>query len=192
MANVGANALEGSTVSQRTAVLVANHRAFLRYLERRLGSRATAEDLLQDAFVRNLDRLDALPEEKLVPWFYRVLRNALIDHVRRRDVADRALAAFATEAEARGAVPDDLRGEICACVGRLARTLKPEYANALQAIDIEDVPVKKFAEDNGLSAANAGVRVFRARQALRRRVTASCGTCAEHGCLDCSCGKPVR
>jgi len=83
-----------------------------------------------------------------------------------------------------------LHGEICACVGRLARTLKPEYTEALQAIDLDGVPVKTFAANKGLSAANAGARVFRARQALRRRVTESCGTCAEHGCLDCSCGKP--
>ena len=31
------------------------------------------------------------------------------------------------------------------------------------------------------------VRVFRAREALRRQVAASCGTCAEHGCIACTC-----
>ncbi len=80
--------------------------------------------------------------------------------------------------------------EICACVGRLAQTLKPEYASALQAVDVEDTPVKAFAEASGLTPSNAGVRLFRAREALRRQVAASCGTCAEHGCVDCSCGKP--
>jgi hypothetical protein len=29
-----------------------------------------------------------------------------------------------------------------------------------------------------------------ARQALKKRVTESCGTCAEHGCMNCTC-KPV-
>jgi DNA-directed RNA polymerase specialized sigma24 family protein len=42
-------------------VLVQNHRAFLRFLERRVGDRALAEDLLQDAFTRNLDRLSDVP-----------------------------------------------------------------------------------------------------------------------------------
>jgi RNA polymerase sigma-70 factor (ECF subfamily) len=69
-------------------------------------------------------------------------------------------------------------------------TLKPEYAEALQRIDVEGMPVKAFAEDQGISASNAGVRVFRAREALRRQVVRSCGTCAEHGCVDCTCGKP--
>jgi RNA polymerase sigma-70 factor (ECF subfamily) len=50
--------------------------------------------------------------------------------------------------------------------------------------------VKTFAAEHGLSASNAGVRVFRAREALKQRLMESCGTCAEHGCLDCSCGRP--
>ena len=171
------------------AVLVDNHRAFVRYLQRRIGSREVAEDILQDAFARNLDRLDAVPGEALVPWFYRVLRNALIDRIRRRGTEERALAAFAQEVEAAEAAPPELAGEICACVGRLARSLKPAYATALQAVDVDGTPVKAFAEAAGLTASNAGVRLFRAREALKRRVTESCGTCAEHGCLDCFCRK---
>jgi RNA polymerase sigma-70 factor (ECF subfamily) len=172
------------------AMLVENHRAFLRFLERRVGDRALAEDLLQDAFVRSLDRLSSLPGEGLVPWFYRVLRNAAIDLHRRRGAEARALEAFAREMADAAAPPEDLRREICACVVRLAETLKPEYAEALRVVDVGDTSVKAFAEGSGLTTSNAGVRVHRARQALRRQVAASCGTCADHGCLDCSCGKP--
>jgi RNA polymerase sigma factor (sigma-70 family) len=169
-------------------VLVENHRAFLGFLERRVGDRALAEDLLQDAFTRNLDRLSDLPDEALVPWFYKVLRNAAIDRHRRNGAEERALAAF-TQELADAAQPDEeFHREICACVGRLANTLKPEYAEVLRAVDVEETPVKAFAEAAGLTASNAGVRLFRAREALRKEVTASCGTCAEHGCLDCSCG----
>ena len=81
----------------------------------------------------------------------------------------------------------ELEAEICACVSRLAATLKPEYAEALEAIEVAGTPVKTFAEQKGLSSSNAGVRVFRAREALKKRVTESCGTCAEHGCLNCTC-----
>lgn len=170
-------------------VLVENHRAFLRFLERRVGDRGLAEDLLQDAFTRNLDRLFDVPDEGLVPWFYRVLRNAAIDRHRRKGAEERALAAFTQELAA--AQPaNDLHREICACIGRLAKTLKPEYADVLQAVDVDDTPVKAFANATGLTASNAGVRLFRAREALRRQVAASCGTCAEHGCVDCSCGNP--
>ena len=169
-------------------VLVDNHRAFLRFLEKRVGDRALAEDLLQDAFARNLDRVSEVPDEGLVPWFYRVLRNAAIDRHRRREAEERALAAFTQELESAQPSPEVHR-EICACIGRLANTLKPEYAEAIRAVDIDDTPVKAFAEKAGLTTTNAGVRLFRAREALRKQVTASCGTCADHGCVDCSCGR---
>jgi len=179
----------GAADRDAAVLLVENHRAFLRYLERWVGDRALAEDLLQDAFVRNLDRLSSVPDEALVPWFYRVLRNAAIDRHRRQGAGGRGLAALARELADAKVPSADMRQEICACVGRLARSLKPEYAEALQAVDVDEMPVKAFAEASGLTASNAGVRLFRAREALRRQVTASCGTCAEHGCVDCSCGK---
>lgn len=170
------------------AVLLENHRAFLRYLEQRVGDRALAEDILQDAFARVVDRPDQAPaDEGVVPWFYRTLRNAAIDHFRRRNTADRALEAFARELETGTAPAPDLEREICACITRLASTLKPEYAEALQEIDVEGVPVKAFAAEHGLTASNAGVRVFRAREALKKRLLECCRTCAEHGCLDCTC-----
>ena len=167
-------------------LLVANHREFLRYVERRVDSRATAEEILQDAFVRGLDRSDEI-RESVVGWFYRVLRNAVIDHQRRKASADRRLEEFASELESSGADHEEAARVACACVARLADTLKPEYADALRRIEVENVPVKDYAEANGISASNAGVRIFRAREALRKQVARSCGTCAAHGCLDCSC-----
>jgi RNA polymerase sigma factor (sigma-70 family) len=170
------------------AVLVENQRAFLRYLERRVGDRALAEDILQDAFAKVMARPEQAPgDEAIVPWFYRTLRNAAIDQFRRRGAADRAVEAFARELETHEAPTAELENEICACVSRLAATLKPEYAEALQSIEIRGTPVKTFAQDKGLSASNAAVRVFRAREALKKRVAESCGVCAEHGCMNCTC-----
>jgi RNA polymerase sigma factor (sigma-70 family) len=169
-------------------ILLENHRAFLKYLERRVGNRELAEDILQDAFAKIAERPEQTPsDEGVVPWFYRTLRNAAIDQFRRRGTASRAIEAFARELESHAAPELELEAEICACVARLASTLKPEYAEALQAIDVQGTPVKAFAEQRGLSASNAGVRVFRAREALKKRVAESCGTCAEHGCRNCTC-----
>jgi RNA polymerase sigma factor (sigma-70 family) len=170
------------------ATLLENHRAFLRYLERRVGDRTLAEDILQDAFAKVVARPEQAPaDEAIVPWFYRTLRNAAIDQFRRRGAADRAHEAFARELDAHEAPASEIETEICACVSRLAATLKPEYAEALEAIEIAGTPVKAFAEQKGLSASNAAVRVFRAREALKKRLTESCGTCAEHGCMNCTC-----
>jgi RNA polymerase sigma-70 factor (ECF subfamily) len=182
----------GESINQHTpaplAALLENHRAFLAFLERRVGDRGLAEDILQDAFAKVIDRPDQAPaDEGIVPWFYRALRNAAIDRFRRRGAADRALEAFARELDTQAAPEPEMEAEICACVTRLAGTLKPEYAEALQAIDVSGMAVKEFASRHGLSASNAGVRVFRAREALKKRVVESCGTCAEHGCLNCTC-----
>ena len=170
--------------------LVANHRAFLGFLERRVGSRAEAEDLLQEAFVKGIDRAEPLrDDESVVAWFYRVLRNAVIDRQRRRGAADRALAAFAREVGDESVPPPDVRDAVCQCVRTLATTLKSEYAEALQRVELDGLSVQGFASEAGIAPNNAAVRVHRARAALRKQVMASCGTCAEHGCRDCTCGR---
>lgn len=173
--------------------LVENHRAFLGFLERHVRDRSVAEDILQDAFTRVAARPDLLPpDEALVPWFYRALRNATIDRYRRDAASRRALETLAREFEGHEAEHPELEREVCACVARLAATLKPEYAEVLRAVEVEGQSVKDFAERRGLSASNAGVRLLRARRALKRQVVVSCATCAEHGCLDCSCGAPGK
>src|SRR5688572_30162136 len=180
--------MDAADTSAPIATLLENHRAFLRYLERRVGDRALAEDILQEAFAKVVARPDRTPaDEAVVPWFYRTLRNAAIDQFRRRGATVRAYEAFARELEMHETPSAEMEAEICACVSRLAATLKPQYAEALQAIEVAGLPVKAFAEQQGLSASNAAVRAFRAREALKKRVSESCGTCAEHGCVDCTC-----
>ena len=175
-------------------VLVDNHRRFLAFLERRVGSREAAEDILQDAFVRGLARAETVRDgEAIIPWFYRLLRNALVDHYRRRGAEDRALAYAAGMADEAVAGPDEaLRDEVCACVSELVETLKPKYAAAIRRVDLEGTTVAAFADELGITANNAAVRLHRAHQALRRQLILSCGTCATHGCLDCDCGGSGR
>jgi len=170
--------------------LVENHREFLSFLERRVGDRATAEDILQDAFVRSIDRVEALGDEESVrTWFYRVLRNAVIDHHRRGGTSAKALEALARELEGAAEEPE-LADAICGCVRRLADTLKPEYAEAIRRVEVEGMQVKAWAAEAGITPNNAAVRLHRAREALRRQVLASCGSCAIHGCVDCTCSHP--
>jgi RNA polymerase sigma-70 factor (ECF subfamily) len=169
---------------QVAEALVANHREFLAFVQRRVGNRALAEEIVQDAFVRSLDKLDTV-RDTAVGWFYRVLRNAIIDHHRRTAAAGRREDAFAKE---QGEVDEELQRVACKCVAQLAETLKPEYAAALKRIEVDGVSVKDYAGEAGISSNNAGVRIFRARDALRKQVERACGTCATHGCLDCTCG----
>jgi RNA polymerase sigma-70 factor (ECF subfamily) len=171
--------------------LVDNHARFLAFLQRRVASREEAEDILQSAFVRSLERGATLrSEESATAWFYRLLRNALVDHYRRRDVEKRALAELRTASEP--AEDADLLRAVCECVASLAETLKPEYALALRRVEVEGASLRVFADEQGITPNNAGVRLHRARLALRRQLVKSCGTCATHGCLDCPCGSGPR
>jgi RNA polymerase sigma-70 factor (ECF subfamily) len=175
-------------------VLLGNHARFIAFLERRVGSRDVAEDILQEAFVRGLGHADALESaESATAWFYRVLRNAIVDHHRREGTRQRALVGLAAQSETEAPGPDEeLETVACACVMSLVDTLKPEYGAAIRHVDLEGQSVRGFAEEAGITPSNAGVRLHRARAALRRQLARSCGTCLEHGCFDCQCGGPAR
>jgi RNA polymerase sigma-70 factor (ECF subfamily) len=169
--------------------LLASHREFLAFLEARLPDRATAEEVLQTAFVRTLDRGEPVRDpESSVAWFYRLLRNALTDYYRRRGAEARALEKQG--AEAPRATEPELQAVVCSCLHRLLPTLDPTYAAILSRVDFEDASLQTVATELGITRNNATVRLHRARQALNRALEKSCGTCAEHGCLDCSCGGP--
>jgi RNA polymerase sigma factor (sigma-70 family) len=180
---------EVATTPEAIQVLVDNHRRFLAFLERRVGSREDAEDILQEAFVRGLDKVqDVRDQESVIAWFYRLLRNAVVDYYRRRGAEGRALEWIAARSdEVVEPLDESLFDDVCACLGSLMDTLKPEYAEVLRSVELEGLAVREYADRVGITPNNAGVRVHRAREALRRQVVRACGSCAEHGCLACSC-----
>jgi RNA polymerase sigma factor (sigma-70 family) len=168
---------------------VDNHARFLAFLERRVESRDVAEDILQEAFVRSLDRADSIRSaDSAIAWFYRMLRNAITDHYRRQHSQGRALDRFAAETESsEAAIDQDLEAVVCQCVVSLVGTLKPEYETALRRVELDGMSVRGYAEEAGITAGNAGVRLHRAREALRQQLARCCGTCLTHGCFDCQC-----
>ena len=174
------------------AQMVARHREFVAFVERRVGDRAMAEDIVQEAFVKGLTKGGELREQESArAWFYRVLRHAIVDRHRRAGTARARLDELAGELERaaaeRGSATDQ---EVCRCLEPLVGELPPDQAAALRRIELDGVAVKDFAAEAGIGESNAGVRVFRARRALRELVTRACGTCAAHGCFDCTCGRP--
>ncbi len=180
----------GQPVIDRDAALriLAAHRAeFVAFAAARLDSRGTAEDLVQDALARGVERVGELRAgDAVLGWFHAILRNAITDHHRRRAASARAVARLASE-------PDDVaevRGRPCQCVSHLAAALGPDQAQALQRIEVDGVPVADLAREAGIAPGTAAVRVHRARKALRRKVMATCGVCAEAGCTDCTCDQP--
>ena len=107
------------------AVLAENHRRFLTFLARRVPTREIAEDILQGAFVRGLTRAPALATtESVMAWFYRVLRNAIVDHYRRAGAESRAMERYDAEIDDAVAPLDtELLDVLCGCVRSLVTTL---------------------------------------------------------------------
>ncbi|PRQ03918.1 RNA polymerase sigma factor [Enhygromyxa salina] len=169
--------------------LVAMRDEFLAFVLGRVGDRALAEDILQDAFAKSVERLSSLRQpESATAWFYRVLRNASAESYRRRDAKQRALDTVAAQtAVAFEQLALDEVAVGCRCVGRVADSLTPNYATALTRIEVDGLSVKDFAAEQGITPNNAAVRVHRARAALARELAECCGACASLGCGDCTC-----
>ncbi len=169
--------------------LIHHRQRFLAFLVPRVGSIEAAEEVLQAALLKGMEREGGLRhEERAVAWFYRLLRNALIDRHRRKAREERALSGLAEEAPLSSADAEELERTVCACVVALSDTLKPEYAEALRTVDLQGQNLDTFARAAGISHTNAKVRLHRARQALGRRLEQSCGpSCCRRGCVDCPC-----
>lgn len=177
-----------SPTADFVAAAVARERErYLSFVRRRVSTEEAAEDILQEATIRGLERAHTLRQQLAFEgWFFRILRNAIIDFRRRSSVETRGKQAFSGEAEDR-AEAQEREVHPCACVVPLLSELKDEYREVLHRVEIEQQKVRDFAEQEGISPSNAGVRVHRARAALKKQVETTCGSCAAAGCHDCCC-----
>jgi len=176
--------------SPQLAEILARRTEFLGFLSARVHDSAIAEDILQAAYIKTLEKSEQIRSaESVTAWFYRLLRNALIDHYRRNAARTRAHEEFAAEAPSSYEV--EFEANLCGCVGGVIQTLKPEYRNALEQVDLGGASVAEFAQAEGTTPNNASVRLHRARRAAAKKLTQICGACAEHKCLDCTCKRKV-
>ena len=174
--------------TSRTTFLVQQHARFLAFLERRLGNRAEAEDVLQSAYMKALTEIeDVREDDKVIAWFYRLLRNLLADRQQHHAATVRLRERLLRETPQMIETDETLSHTVCQCVLDLTRLLKPEYREVLQRVELEDTSLGGAAQALGITPNNASVRLHRARRALHTLLMQMCGTCAEHGCLDCAC-----
>lgn len=180
-----------SDATQLARALHAHRDAFKAFLAARVGSAAEAEDLLQNGLAKAVQRAgDVRDDEKIVAWFYQLLRHSLVDHYRAKGAARRRDDALGTLIAALG---DDtapaavLEKQLCTCLGGVVDTLKPLHAELLRRVDLDGESVQDAAHALKISANNASVTLHRARQELRTRLASFCGDCADGACLDCDC-----
>ena len=187
-ADMPINKLESISVSSDATLkrIVAHHSKFLSFLASRVEDKAVAEDILQSAYIKAIEHGSAIREdESTVAWFYRILRNAIADHYRKGSAQSRAHETYSAELPI--SYEPETAQTVCACIGDVIRDLKDEYREAIEQVDLGGLTVESFAQSQQTTANNASVRLHRARKAVAKKLTAVCGACAEHKCLDCTC-----
>ena len=169
-------------------ILVANLQSFMAFARARLGDPHLAEDIVQESLVKALKAANQPSDDAdTVTWFYRILRNSIIDLHRRNAVGKSALERFSHE------LPESPGSEeekaLCQCFKRLLPAIPPSHRVLLERIDLGGEDAAEVAAELGLTRNNLNVRLHRARGHLREMLARNCNACAKHGCLDCTCGE---
>lgn len=142
-----------------------------------LASRAEAEDAVQDALARALEKLGSVRNpEAAEAWFLQIVTNQCLRVLRRRRLRQKLLAPFGAAAP-----PDWISDLPSADIlldrrGDLRRTLEhlddlpPRQRAAVVLRYGRDMPVGQVAELLGVSPATAKTHLVRALRALRKRM----------------------
>jgi RNA polymerase sigma-70 factor (ECF subfamily) len=136
--------------------------------ERLLGDRAEAEDLVQDAFLRALDRIPLLdPNRPFGPWFFTLLRNLGINQLRARRV--RQTEPEPLDAASPDALPDEvlIRKEVRERFDAALAALTPRQREIVMLFEVEGWKGVEIAEHLGLTPENVRWHLHQAKKSLR-------------------------
>ena len=150
------------------------HTPLQQFIQRRVSDEHTAEDILQDVFLRIHQHMDALKDvRKLEGWIYQITRNAIIDAYRSRRPETTLEAA--EELDLPEELPDDdVVSELLPCVQTMVRNLPELDRQALVLTEYQGLTQKELAERLGLSFSGAKSRVQRAREKLKQQLLECC------------------
>ena len=133
---------------------------FLRGLVR---DEADAWDVLQKTWLRVLAGIGALDEPgRLVPWLYRIARNAALSHARR------AAEPIELPADLAGPEPDTDEFEDTEAVHRGLLKLSVPHREVLTLFFLEEMGVEEIAAVLGVPPGTVKSRLHYARLALRK------------------------
>ncbi len=142
-----------------------------RFIRRRVGDDATAQDIRQDVLLRLQKRLAGNGGiGDIEAWLFRSARNAVIDHYRtRKPLVELPDDLSADEPETGGEL-EALR----AAFRRMVDELPEPYREAVVLADLEGLEQRAVAERLGLSLSGAKSRIQRGRRQLKQSLIACC------------------
>lgn len=135
-----------------------------------------AEDAVQSAFIRALERIDQLkPGSPFGPWFYRVLRSTCLNLRRRESLRSHDEIPVSA---AGGRNPErDLQVELTRETVTAALAELPEMQRlAVTLYDLEGYSHQEIGEILGIAVGTSRAHVHHARRALRRTIGQIAGT----------------
>ena len=187
------DASSASILEEVGRLLSERRSAFRGFLLRRLSDETVAEDVLQQSLMRAVERYrDLKNTDSAVSWFYRILRNAVVDHYRAQAADARKTEGLLRDTVAAGETRtlslDEVRPTVCACLEAVMHSMRPSYAELIRRIDLQGNPPADVARDLSVTTNTLTVRLHRARRALKAKLEEICGVCTKHGCLNCTCG----
>jgi RNA polymerase sigma-70 factor (ECF subfamily) len=141
------------------------------FILKRVPDEPSAEDILQDVFLKIHTRIDTLREEdKLQSWIYQIARNAITDYYRaHRDTPDIPEMPYVPEDPF-----DDVVTDLIPYVKELVDSLPPDYRQALILTEYQGLTQRELAERLGISVSGAKSRVQRAREKLKAMLLDCC------------------
>lgn len=163
--------LAPASASEIEALVSAHENGLLRYAHRMLRSRESAQDIVQDAFVRYLRKPLAYGEPRQrVAWLYRVTHNLCIDLIKREskrgDVYDRVDKPELTKLPVAGL----LAAEKWDRLDRLLHHISKDQRTVIVLFFQEDLSYKEIAEVTGFSMSNVGMLLHRGLKKLRTAI----------------------
>jgi RNA polymerase sigma-70 factor (ECF subfamily) len=157
------------------------HAPLHEFIRRRVADEATAEDLLQEVFLKIHQHGESLRDaRRLESWIYQITRNLIIDHYRSRNLSMTSLDAASKLDLPEDLPDDDIVSELLPCVRAMVLALPDQDRQALILTEYQGLTQKELGERLGLSFSGAKSRVQRAREKLKQELLACC-----HFELDC-------
>ncbi len=143
-----------------------------RYLLRKVRDATLVDDLLQDVSMRvHLHLAHLRAPDRVAPWLYRIARNLVIDHARRRVPAMDSPELLTTWPEEQVMSPGATLG---AWMMEQVADFPAPYRDAILQIDVEGERTADVARALGLSTPGVKSRVQRARQRLAKATDRCC------------------
>lgn len=138
----------------------------LRFISYKVSDIHSAEEILNDVFLKAVNSIDTLKEKtKVKSWLYKIASNQIIDYYRRRKeiYVDMVEDIFFYEEENSETIYDELN----CCVEEFLDQLPQQYSDSLKAVYLNELTQKEYAEQNHLKLSTVKSRVRRGKESMK-------------------------